>query len=358
MNLPRTIESAQITGDQRRFARFDTLERYGVGFAWRAIGVPQRASRGAPIACAGLLIWLSQRWLMGGNDTITLALFSALAAAFIAVGVHGFWKDFRDVRAWGFSGLGVVLLLVGFVWRYGVVAVLSVVVLGALSYGAFSYFQKRLNEDSARYKRWKRRMNHLVHALPVIGILVGGFLFVGCVAWMLAEGRQANEDVARTLTRYVLPRHLTEAQIKTISTYLSGFPSQTVSFLVIRNSEEASSYRADIQRALTDGGWTISGINYSDDVPEGLQTRLMGPLNAPQQPQNAKNLPPDQLFANAMKKASVAIGGSSSGGGVNVTTTTFIITIGHRRMDDGELTYKKVLKERAQRLLEQANEED
>lgn len=275
---------------------------------------------------------------MGGKDSVGYLLFSGIAALFWAASGLGFWEqNLESLRAWGFLVLGVGVFLIPFVWQKA---------------------KRKIDENSSRYRRWNRRMSSLVHALPIIGIVVGGFLFVASVAWMLAQGRQADEGVARTLTRYVLPRHLTDAQIKTISTYLSGFPPQTAQFLVIQNNEEASSYRADLQRALMDGGWTISAVNYSNDVREGLTWQLTQPQAAAQQSGSAKNPTVDWLFSKAMEKAHVQIAGSGGGSGRDITTTTFVIAIGHRRMDDGDLTMRKRAQEEARRLLDDPDSEE
>ena len=243
---------------------------------------------------------------------------------------------------------------------FGVVAALG------LGYALFHHLRERraggeLNVLSdaqlRRRKRWKRRLNAFIHALPIIGILSGGFLFVGSIAWVLADVRKQNDEVSRTLTRYVLPRHLTDIQISAISNYLQKFPPKDVKFIVVKNNEEAGSYRADFQRALVAGGWTISEISYSDDIGEGVSTEFNEPqVNANARP-DPKNPKADQLFAAALKDAHMRPSGStSSGSGSGITAETFVIKIGRRRMDDGDLIVKKQIQERKRRLLQEEEE--
>jgi hypothetical protein len=60
------------------------------------------------------------------------------------------------------------------------------------------------------------------------------------------------------MVRYVMPRQLTPEQIASIGEYLSHQERNQVVMQIINRDEEASSYRADIQRALEKGGWAIS----------------------------------------------------------------------------------------------------
>jgi hypothetical protein len=226
-------------------------------------------------------------------------------------------------------------------------AVLISVAVVSLLYAAYHFVKDRLVERSPEaIKRWDRRKRKMIYALPIIGVLVGGFIFVGSIAWILADGRKANSEVAKTLSRYVLPRHLTEVQISQIAGYLKGFGLRDAKFLVLKNSGEASSYAADFQLALTNGGWTFS-VEYADNVPEGISTDLR---SAPAQKQQTPSS--DQIFIDALLKAHVRMEGNSSGGGGSVLVTTFTIQIGRRRMDDGDLKVRELQRERARKTLE------
>ena len=40
---------------------------------------------------------------------------------------------------------------------------------------------------------------------PIIGMVVGGLLFIACAAWQLIANGKANAEIQETLSRYVLP---------------------------------------------------------------------------------------------------------------------------------------------------------
>jgi preprotein translocase subunit SecE len=220
----------------------------------------------------------------------------------------------------------------------------------------WGYLRSKNTRESKIAARWRRRFMSFVHALPIIGIIVGGCLFVGSIAWVMADDRRANEEFAKTLSRYVLPRHLTELQIAKVADYLSKFDPHEAKFTIVKNSEEANSYASDIQRALQQGGWKISSFAYSDDVTEGISTQLTETTQSAQMPADPKHPKADQLFTQAFQDAKISLAGSGSGSGLAVTANSFSIKIGRRRMDDGDLIYKKQIKERAQRMLEDASE--
>jgi len=221
-------------------------------------------------------------------------------------------------------------------------------------------------------------LSGLVHALPIIGIVLGGCLFTGSIAWMFAEGRRANENIEQTLNRYVLPRHLTEKQIAAIADYLKGFEPQTVKILIPKGNSEAGSYASDFYTALQQGGWAVTSMGpcidvsdrlnlsqeklsaYTNDwceqMPEGIslqftQTTESAQINDPKHPK------PDRLFSQALLKARVPITSSGGGSGVAITQNSFVIRIGARRMDDGDLIAKKQQQERARRVLEDGEDD-
>jgi hypothetical protein len=216
-------------------------------------------------------------------------------------------------------------------------------------------------------------MSALIHALPIIGILLGGFLFTGSIAWMLAANRSANEEFEQTLRRYVLPRHLSDDQISTVADYLKGFDSQTALILVPKGDSEAGSYASDFYKALQQGGWTVTmrpcvdiaeRLNLSqerlnaidantwcENLPEGISTYFRQTQNS-SQTNDPKHPKPDQLLSQALQKARVRISGSGGGSGINTTENLFVIRIGARRMDDGDLIGEKLRRERARKVLE------
>jgi hypothetical protein len=200
-------------------------------------------------------------------------------------------------------------------------------------------------------KRRRRSIMSVVHALPIIGIIVGGCLFVGCIAWALASNKAANSEIAQTLSRYVLPRHLTDKQIKAISEYLQGFDPQSAKIITPKTNSETSSYAHDFSNALTQGGWAVT-VEEQDDLREGLAytfTQTMANANAKDDPKHPKT---NTLFYQAMQKAGITFPEGGGGSGINVTANSFVIRIGARRMDDGDLKVRELQRERARKTLE------
>jgi hypothetical protein len=150
-----------------------------------------------------------------------------------------------------------------------------------------------------------------------------------------------TEDVRHLraqMARYVLPRHLTQEQINSISEYLAQQDRNTVIMNIINRDEEAGGFRADIQRALEKGGWAVSDYKYADDVSEGLTISMQSPMPAAPTPVNPFDRlnpkpTPLQILSEAFRRAGVQVQGTGSGSGINITTTTITISVGHRRRD-------------------------
>jgi hypothetical protein len=250
----------------------------------------------------------------------------------IAGGITGLVLWVANIFDWGKWGTTISSLI-------GLVGGLSVVFL----------LLKRLCRVSTK---WRRRVMTVITLWPMIGMVVGGLIFIGCVIWQLVDNRRSNAEIQETLSRYVLPRHLSEQQIITIGEYLSKYDPQQFKMIVIKHNEEASSYRADIQRALTLGGWELSTIDYSDDVREGIGLQFTETQESSQRRQDPKHPKPLELLQRAFQQARVQLAGSGSGSGVSITANSMTISIGRRRMDDGDLIGKKQMQERARRILE------
>jgi hypothetical protein len=254
-----------------------------------------------------------------------------------------FWKDLlqlgTQVSGYVNGPLGVILLVGGVLW---------------FAFGRYRKWIQRYQNapDSPSKRRWKLRLRRLMHALPIIGIIVGGFLFVGSIAWVLADVRRANEELGQTLSRYVLPRHLSEQQIDTIGTYLAQFPPQTASMTVVKNSEEANSYRADFQRAVEKGGWTITSIKYDDDIPEGITAYFLQTMSSQASQNDPKKPNIEAIFARALSQAKIRPFSTGGGSHIDYKENSFDIRVGRRRMDDGDLIAKKQRKERLQKMLD------
>lgn len=183
------------------------------------------------------------------------------------------------------------------------------------------------------------------------GMIVGGLLFLGCLAYFLLQNSITQAEIQESLQRYVLPRHLSPEQINSIGEYLKSHEPQKVKFEVLKNSEEASQYRVDIQNALTIGGWQVDDISYSVDVREGLTTFFVQTDESRRQQSSPNNLKVDELFREAMRKAGILLAGSGGSGGPSIENTEFIIKIGPRRMDDADIQLRKRDVEHARKLL-------
>jgi hypothetical protein len=246
------------------------------------------------------------------------------------IGAIGLWG--ANTFDWGKWGTAISSLI-------GLVGLISVVFL----------LLQRLYRVSLK---WRRRFMTILTSFPVIGIVLFGLLFIVCVVYQLADNRRANSEIQETLSLYVLPRHLTEQQITTIGDYLLQYDPQQVKMVVIKNTEEASSYRADIQRALMRGAWEIISIDYSDDVREGVSAQFVETQESSQRRPDPKHPKPNEVLQKAFQQAHVQWAGIGTASGVAVTSNSVTISIGRRRMDDGDLIGKKQMQERARRILE------
>lgn len=215
------------------------------------------------------------------------------------------------------------------------------------------YLDPKRRFDSAKYSvsRWQRS-----NMWPLILIWIGTLIVLSGFTWAYLDYRSSQSEIASALARYVLPRHLSEEQIKKIADYLSQYPSHKFHTVLVEKNQEASSYASDIQKALKAGGWelgTTSLVNV-DQVPEGLSYLITrtdeSSQRLQQQKPDPKNPPVDALFNEAMKQAKMRAYPASSGGS-SVTEDSFTVKVGRRRMDDGDLLRDRLMKERALKVL-------
>jgi hypothetical protein len=121
------------------------------------------------------------------------------------------------------------------------------------------------------------------------------------------------------MKRYVLPRHLTDAQISTIANYLSQNEPQQIKMVQLKNNEESSAYRADFQNALTKGGWKIVAIDVSDDLPEGVCTNFIQTMAGAQRQPDPKRPNVNELLQAALRQAQVQLNQTGGGSGQGIT---------------------------------------
>ena len=179
------------------------------------------------------------------------------------------------------------------------------------------------------------------------------------VEWFQVRPWYQNlRSVQTTLRRYVLPRHLTDDQIATIANYLSAHDPQEIKLIVLQNYEEAGAYRVDIQKALAGGGWKISTIDYSNNLPEGLSINFTQTMESAQSAPDPKHPKADEMLQESFRRAHIQINQTGSGSGIGVLTNSLTLSIGHRRMDDEDLIVKKQNMEMLRKMVEQGGDED
>jgi hypothetical protein len=148
--------------------------------------------------------------------------------------------------------------------------------------------------------------------------------------------RNDEQSITATLERFVLPRQLSDSQIKEIVEILRNSPTLVVSYDIAQGDEEAGSYRADIQKALDKAGWHLkngSAINYIVDPMPGLAVRfeLAPSQEQPKAQPNPSAARPDLALRDAFALSGVRVDSFQEAG--NNAVTGVIITIGHRRRD-------------------------
>jgi len=201
-----------------------------------------------------------------------------------------------------------------------------------------------------RFRAWRYRTRTRIRRVPMwplVGVLVGGLLFVGCTAWVLFKISVANNDTQTALTRYVLPRHLSQQQMDIISTYLQQHQPFSVKLRTIAMNSEASGYGSDIQKALKSGGLIVDFEGYKNDIQQGIRIRSVVPQNY----QHSHALPPHEILRKAFDAAGVKTHGSGSASGGSITEYSVELSIGSRRMDDSDIRARKRGEEEARNIL-------
>jgi hypothetical protein len=215
-----------------------------------------------------------------------------------------------------------------------------------------------------QHRAWNTRGSHI---MPMILMWIGGLCFLSAMTWVYFDYQSSQTEILSALRRYVLPRHLSEEQVKIIGDYLSQFPPvKNVKFQVQKDSrtdaalplEEVVSYAQDIRTALVRGGWQVSANTYTDVPFTGLGWQFMSPPQTAPSQNVEKNPRPNDLLAEAFKKAKVGgIGGNGAGTGPNVTEESITISVGKRRMDDSDLIGRRRARERLLRQAEELKDE-
>lgn len=148
-------------------------------------------------------------------------------------------------------------------------------------------------------------------------------------------------SIGYVLNRLVLPRHLDKYQQNTITTFLLQFEPHEYAFRIIPRDEEASSYSADINQALTKAGWKHAATNayiYTDDVPEGVSIDFTVTKEHAPKYDDPRTPNPGMLLQEALGLVGVRLNGVNGVTAASITEDRLVISIGRRRMDSYEIT--------------------
>jgi hypothetical protein len=267
----------------------------------------------------------------------------------------------RDPVSSQIIAAGIIALL-GFIWAHfdwgsvGTAVPLTVGIVALIAIVFITLYRLwRVSET------WRRRFMTALSLWPIIGMFGGALIFLSCAVWLFSDNRATNREIQQALRRYVLPRHLTEQQTAAISGYLLQHdpPKETkVIITVPERDAEAAAYADDIRQALVKGGWPIAPINTANDVQEGLGAQFWQTEQSSKIPADAQHPKLNDLLRQALHAARIEFGNFGGGGGQAITENSLTISVGHRRMDDGDLKGKAMLRERAIRMLKDAEEQD
>jgi hypothetical protein len=131
---------------------------------------------------------------------------------------------------------------------------------------------------------------------------------------------------------YLLPRSLTPSQRTEIGRYLSRFPTHQLTIRVI-NDNEAGAFRADLQNAIEQGGWTIKTIENVSEAREGLTIQFDQTQASIQTRDDPRNPKEDAILQQALTQAGVPLDGTGGGSSSTMTENSLFLVIGRRRRD-------------------------
>jgi hypothetical protein len=179
---------------------------------------------------------------MENNQSVVALLLGVVGAAIITAAVaHAFTHGIRTWKVLFGAPLGAAVFVAGVFWS-------------RVSPGLDGDFVNSASRVASNFWVWL--------------ITLWAFLFylAGASILSLIQRNKYAEVIERdiipfrlALQRWVIPRHLTQEQIASIGNYLLKFPPYSVRFNVQENDEEASSYRADLQQAIEQGGGARRG---------------------------------------------------------------------------------------------------
>ena len=131
---------------------------------------------------------------------------------------------------------------------------------------------------------------------------------------------------------FVLPRSLSNRQVAAIAATLSSYPPYKVSAQVQERDTEASTFWADLQRAIERGGWSVESIDHVKELPEGLMVESRETIRSAQVPHGPHNPKPYELLTQALNEAAVTFD-QGRGSGIDDKVNVLTIKVGKRRRD-------------------------
>ena len=173
-----------------------------------------------------------------------------------------------------------------------------------------------------------------------LGLIVLIILY-GMATNLIAASKKNNlesivkEDIPAlnaAMRAYVLPRTLTTKQVGAISQCLSNYPPFKVSAQIRQGDREAIKYWVYLQRAIERGGWSIEGVEYLDDLPEGLTIEGRETLLTAQTPHGPNKPKAYTLLLQALNEAGISFE-QTIGHGIDTKTDSLVIKVGRRRRD-------------------------
>ncbi len=171
--------------------------------------------------------------------------------------------------------------------------------------------------------------------------LIASIILYGMATNLIAAIKRNNlesivkEDIPAlhaAVKAFVLPRSLSVRQVAAIAATLSSYPPYKVSAQVQERDTEASTFWADLQRAIERGGWSVVTIDHVKELPEGLMIESHETIRSAQIPHGPHNPKPYELLTQALNEAAITFDQTRSTG-IDDKVNVLTIKVGKRRRD-------------------------
>lgn len=155
----------------------------------------------------------------------------------------------------------------------------------------------------------------------------------------LAALRNDEMSITKAVDRFVIPRQLTDDQVRRLGDFLKRFPPVDVTISVVQGDEEAGNYAQDFKKAFDRASWQPKGVTFTPDpdiyIPDLRFVTKETPDHAKAEEVSPEGKPKmSTLIMIGFGLAGIPVGSSSgSFGDQTVTQDSIVITVGHRRRD-------------------------